>query len=173
MKLDKIDFTILEMLIKDARTSFREIARKLQVSPDTISKRFEKLKKEGFHRDAIEGFSSPGADFYVITRDTIMKMYKEGSIIGRQYFILFALYQKAISGIIPFVVHPTAYGSIHHDIQKTFGALGFNPYSISIVSTGRTKALLLKYYNHLKRQMLGPRVPRPRVPKPVRRRVNW
>ena len=47
MKLDKIDFTILEMLIKDARTSFREIARKLQVSPDTISKRFEKLKKEG------------------------------------------------------------------------------------------------------------------------------
>lgn len=47
MKFDKIDFTILEMLIKNARTSFREIARKLQVSPDTISKRFEKLKKEG------------------------------------------------------------------------------------------------------------------------------
>ena len=47
MKLDKIDFTILEMLMVDARTSFREIARKLQVSPDTISKRFEKLKKEG------------------------------------------------------------------------------------------------------------------------------
>jgi len=47
MKLDKIDFTILEMLTKDARTSFREIARRLQVSPDTISKRFEKLKKEG------------------------------------------------------------------------------------------------------------------------------
>jgi Lrp/AsnC family transcriptional regulator for asnA, asnC and gidA len=47
MKLDKIDYTILEMLIEDARTSFRKIARKLQVSPDTISKRFEKLKKEG------------------------------------------------------------------------------------------------------------------------------
>jgi Lrp/AsnC family transcriptional regulator for asnA, asnC and gidA len=47
MKLDKIDFTILEMLIEDARTSFREIARKLQVSPDTVSKRFERLKKEG------------------------------------------------------------------------------------------------------------------------------
>ena len=47
MKLDKIDLTILEMLMKDARTSFREIARKLQVSPDTISKRFEKLKKVG------------------------------------------------------------------------------------------------------------------------------
>ena len=47
MKLDKIDFTILEMLIEDARTSFREISRKLQVSPDTVSKRFERLKKEG------------------------------------------------------------------------------------------------------------------------------
>jgi len=46
MKLDKIDFTILEMLIDDARISFREIGRKLQVSPYTISKRFEKLKKE-------------------------------------------------------------------------------------------------------------------------------
>ena len=47
MKLDKIDFTILEMLTKDARTSFREIARRLKVSPDTISKRFEKLKTNG------------------------------------------------------------------------------------------------------------------------------
>ena len=47
MKLDKIDFNILELLMEDARTSFRKIARKLQVSPDTISKRYEKLKKEG------------------------------------------------------------------------------------------------------------------------------
>ena len=47
MKLDKTDLIILEMLMEDARTSFREIARKIQVSPDTISKRFEKLKKEG------------------------------------------------------------------------------------------------------------------------------
>ena len=47
MNFDKIDSIILEMLKKDARTSFREIARKLRVSPDTISKRFERLKKEG------------------------------------------------------------------------------------------------------------------------------
>ena len=47
MKLDKIDSTILEMLGEDARTSFREIARKLKVSPDTISNRFEKLKQLG------------------------------------------------------------------------------------------------------------------------------
>ena len=47
MNLDKIDTTILEMLEKDARTSFREIARKLNVSPDTIIKRFKKLKELG------------------------------------------------------------------------------------------------------------------------------
>ena len=52
MTLDKIDFTILEMLKKDARTSFREIARKLHISPDTISNRFEKLNKEGFIVDS-------------------------------------------------------------------------------------------------------------------------
>jgi len=46
MNLDKIDTTILEMLKNDARTSFREIARKLKVSPDTIINRFERLKKQ-------------------------------------------------------------------------------------------------------------------------------
>jgi DNA-binding Lrp family transcriptional regulator len=47
MKLDNIDITILEMLKKDARISFREIARKIDVSPDTISNRFERLKEQG------------------------------------------------------------------------------------------------------------------------------
>jgi len=47
MNVDEIDMTILEILQKDARSSFREIARTLKVSPDTISNRFERLKKEG------------------------------------------------------------------------------------------------------------------------------
>lgn len=47
MKLDEIDLTIIEMLKKDARTSFREIARKLEVSPDTISNRYERLIEQG------------------------------------------------------------------------------------------------------------------------------
>ncbi|KYK27798.1 hypothetical protein AYK20_02125 [Thermoplasmatales archaeon SG8-52-1] len=47
MKLDNVDITILEMLKKDARISFREIARKINVSPDTISNRFERLKEKG------------------------------------------------------------------------------------------------------------------------------
>ena len=52
MKLDKIDTTILEMLKNDARTSFREISRKLKVSPDTISNRFERLKKQNIIIDS-------------------------------------------------------------------------------------------------------------------------
>ena len=47
MKLDRIDTTIIEMLKKNARTSLREIARKLHISPDTVSSRFEKLEKQG------------------------------------------------------------------------------------------------------------------------------
>ena len=46
MDLDKIDVTIIDTLKKDARTSFREIARKLKVSPDTIVNRYERLRKE-------------------------------------------------------------------------------------------------------------------------------
>ena len=47
MNLDKIDIAILESLKKDARKSFRKIARNLKVSPDTIIKRYERLIKEG------------------------------------------------------------------------------------------------------------------------------
>jgi len=47
MKFDKIDNTILEMLKKDARISFREIARVLEISPDTVINRFERLKEQG------------------------------------------------------------------------------------------------------------------------------
>jgi Lrp/AsnC family transcriptional regulator, regulator for asnA, asnC and gidA len=47
IKLDDIDTSILELSKKDARTSFREIARKTGVAADTIIKRFERLKEQG------------------------------------------------------------------------------------------------------------------------------
>lgn len=47
MELDEIDHRILEILTEDARTSFREIARRLKISPDTVSNRYEKLKENG------------------------------------------------------------------------------------------------------------------------------
>jgi len=45
--MDEIDLAIVESLKKDARTSFREIARKLGVSTDTISNRYRKMRKDG------------------------------------------------------------------------------------------------------------------------------
>lgn len=47
MELDTIDTMILDTLKHDARTSFRELARTLKVSPDTISNRVERLKEHG------------------------------------------------------------------------------------------------------------------------------
>lgn len=68
MNLDKIDITILEMLKKDARTSFREIARKLKASPDTISNRYEKLKKEGIIVDTTVVLSPEKIGYSFIAR---------------------------------------------------------------------------------------------------------
>ncbi|MDK2373137.1 MAG: Lrp/AsnC family transcriptional regulator [Candidatus Korarchaeota archaeon] len=45
--LDEMDRKILEMLIKDARTPYTEIAKKLNVSEATIRKRVSKLIKSG------------------------------------------------------------------------------------------------------------------------------
>jgi len=47
MKIDEIDIAIIGILKNDARKSFREIARALKVSPDTISKRYERLIQQG------------------------------------------------------------------------------------------------------------------------------
>jgi Lrp/AsnC family transcriptional regulator for asnA, asnC and gidA len=44
---DDIDTGILEALMKDARTPFREIARKLGISPDTVGRRYDRLREEG------------------------------------------------------------------------------------------------------------------------------
>jgi len=45
--MSEIDLAIIEILKKDARTSFREIARKLRVSTDTISNRYRNLRRNG------------------------------------------------------------------------------------------------------------------------------
>ena len=44
-EIDNLDRQILAQLLKDARTPFLEIARKLIVSGGTIHQRIEKLKK--------------------------------------------------------------------------------------------------------------------------------
>jgi Lrp/AsnC family transcriptional regulator for asnA, asnC and gidA len=45
MQIDEIDVKILTTLLKDARTSFAEIARNCGVSTNSILKRFYKLKQ--------------------------------------------------------------------------------------------------------------------------------
>lgn len=50
MRLDVIDLKIIRALQKNARTSFASIAGDCDVSIDTISKRFKKMKKAGVIR---------------------------------------------------------------------------------------------------------------------------
>ena len=47
VKIDEIDAKILTTLLKDARTSFAEIARNCGVTTNSIIKRFYKLKQSG------------------------------------------------------------------------------------------------------------------------------
>jgi Lrp/AsnC family transcriptional regulator for asnA, asnC and gidA len=47
VKIDEIDAKILKALIKDARTSFAEIARDCGISTNAIVKRFYRLKRTG------------------------------------------------------------------------------------------------------------------------------
>ncbi|MCW4028051.1 MAG: Lrp/AsnC family transcriptional regulator [Candidatus Bathyarchaeota archaeon] len=48
--MDNIDLCIIEALIADARTPFRQIAIKLNVSPDTIIDRYNALQAKGVIR---------------------------------------------------------------------------------------------------------------------------
>jgi DNA-binding Lrp family transcriptional regulator len=49
-KIDEIDVSIIRALQKDARTNFADIARSCNVSVDTISKRFRRMRKAGVAR---------------------------------------------------------------------------------------------------------------------------
>jgi Lrp/AsnC family transcriptional regulator, regulator for asnA, asnC and gidA len=48
--MDEIDEKIVKMLTDDARTSFRQMAKDLGKSPDTVIKRYERLREEGLIR---------------------------------------------------------------------------------------------------------------------------
>jgi DNA-binding Lrp family transcriptional regulator len=48
--MDEIDLAIIEKLTEDARMSFRKIAKKLGISPDTVIKRYAALQENGVIR---------------------------------------------------------------------------------------------------------------------------
>jgi DNA-binding Lrp family transcriptional regulator len=45
--MDKLDFEIMKKLMDNSRASFRKIAKELDVSTDTVMRRYKKLKKNG------------------------------------------------------------------------------------------------------------------------------
>jgi len=45
--MDKTDHSIIDKLTEDARMSFRRIAKKLKISPDTVINRYTALQKDG------------------------------------------------------------------------------------------------------------------------------
>lgn len=52
-EVDETDMKIVQMLEKDARTSFREIAKKLRISEGTVYNRVKRMQEA----DVIKGFS--------------------------------------------------------------------------------------------------------------------
>jgi len=50
MELDETDYHILELLSKDARSSFREMAKALRLSASTVLLRVRKMQEEGVLR---------------------------------------------------------------------------------------------------------------------------
>ncbi len=48
--MDELDVAIIDKLTADARMSFRKIAKELNVSPDTIVKRYSSLQRQGVIR---------------------------------------------------------------------------------------------------------------------------
>jgi len=51
--MDKLDYLVLSELCKDAKLSFVTIAKKLGVTPYTVRKRYEKMKKEGIIQKSV------------------------------------------------------------------------------------------------------------------------
>ena len=50
VRLDATDWTLLNLLEKDARLSFAELGRKLRLSPPAVSERVQRLKERGVIR---------------------------------------------------------------------------------------------------------------------------
>jgi DNA-binding Lrp family transcriptional regulator len=73
--IDPLDMKILRHLLFDARSSAREIALKLEVSPSTVTSRLEKLKKAGVLRgfSAVVDFQRLGYELTVVTEILVSK----------------------------------------------------------------------------------------------------
>jgi DNA-binding Lrp family transcriptional regulator len=54
VKLDEIDMQIVEKLTKNGRVSFRKIAQEIGISPGSVSRRYERLRKNNYLKVCIQ-----------------------------------------------------------------------------------------------------------------------
>lgn len=75
MEPDKLDLEILGTIVKDAKLSFRKIAKKTGVSVATAMNRINRLEKEGIVKQysAIFDFEKLGYDFQAIVDINVSK----------------------------------------------------------------------------------------------------
>jgi DNA-binding Lrp family transcriptional regulator len=73
-QLDTIDQAIIEALTKDARTSFRQIALALNVSPDTIIDRYNALQRKGIIRGSTIVLNPKEIGYKAMAVFTLIKM---------------------------------------------------------------------------------------------------
>ncbi len=75
MELDEIDLAILGELIEDARRSYREIAKRLNVSVGTVAARVKRLESLGVIKgySAIVDYEKLGYELTVVTEVTVSK----------------------------------------------------------------------------------------------------
>lgn len=75
MQLDPLDKHILSVLIEDSRYSFRQVAKRVKVSPATVINRIKQLEKNGLIKQysAILDYGKLGYDVEVVIEVRIAK----------------------------------------------------------------------------------------------------
>lgn len=75
IKLDDVDKKILKILLKDARLSYREVAKKVNVSAGTVLARTKKMEKQGVIKcySAILDHERIGYELTAVTEITVSK----------------------------------------------------------------------------------------------------
>jgi DNA-binding Lrp family transcriptional regulator len=75
MELDSLDKHILDVVLEDSRYSYRQIAKKVKVSPATVLSRIKQLEKNGIIKQysALLDYAKLGYDIEVIIEVRIAK----------------------------------------------------------------------------------------------------
>ncbi len=105
MELDDLDKRIINILMKDARTTITDIAKKLNTPRTTIMHRLEKLEEEGYIKKytAIPDYRKLGYNFVAYV---LLRVKRERSIAGRSSQVVLAekiLSTANVSDKLPYV----------------------------------------------------------------------